>query len=35
VHVVPDPLECVVKGAGTVLDDVDRYRQVLIKKIED
>ena len=35
VHVVPDPTECVVKGAGKVLDDVDRYRQVLIKRIED
>ena len=35
VHVVPDALECVVKGAGMVLDDVERYRQVLIKRIED
>ena len=35
VHVVPDPIECVVKGAGKVLDDIDRYRQVLIKRIED
>jgi len=35
VHVVPDALECVVKGAGKVLDDIDRYRQVLIKRIED
>ncbi|MBM4404492.1 MAG: rod shape-determining protein, partial [Candidatus Cloacimonetes bacterium] len=35
VHVVPDPLECVVKGAGKVLDDIDRYREVLIKRIED
>ncbi len=35
VHVVPDALECVVKGAGKVLDDVDRYREVLIKRIED
>ncbi len=35
VHVVPDPLECVVKGAGRVLDDIDRYRKVLIKRIED
>ena len=35
VFVVPDPLECVVKGAGKVLDDVDRYREVLIKRIED
>jgi len=35
VYVVPDPLECVVKGAGKVLDDVDRYREVLIKRIED
>ncbi|HQC31773.1 MAG TPA: rod shape-determining protein MreB, partial [Candidatus Cloacimonas sp.] len=35
VHIVPDALECVVKGAGKVLDDIDRYRQVLIKRIED
>ncbi|HHV36235.1 MAG TPA: rod shape-determining protein, partial [Candidatus Cloacimonetes bacterium] len=35
VHVVPDPLVCVVRGAGMVLDDVERYRQVLIKKMED
>jgi rod shape-determining protein MreB len=35
VHVVPDALECVVKGAGKVLDDVERYREVLIKRIED
>jgi rod shape-determining protein MreB len=35
VHVVPDALECVVKGAGKVLDDVERYSEVLIKRIED
>jgi len=35
VHVVPDSLECVVKGAGKVLDDVERYSEVLVKKIED
>jgi rod shape-determining protein MreB len=35
VYVVPDALECVVKGAGKVLDELDRYRDVLIKRIED
>jgi rod shape-determining protein MreB len=35
VYVVPDALECVVKGAGKVLDELDRYREVLIKRIED
>ncbi|OQB07759.1 MAG: Rod shape-determining protein MreB [Candidatus Cloacimonetes bacterium ADurb.Bin211] len=35
VYVVPDALECVVRGAGKVLDDIDHYREVLIKRIED
>ena len=35
VYVVPDALECVVKGAGKVLDDIDHYREVIIKRIED
>ncbi len=35
VHVVPDPLLCVLKGCGRVLDNLDEYREVLIKKIED
>lgn len=35
VYVVPDSLECVVKGAGKVLDELDRFRGVLIKRIED
>lgn len=35
VHVVPDSMVCVVKGAGMVLEDIERYRQVLIKKMED
>ncbi len=35
VHVVPDPLTCVAKGSGQILDDVERYNEVLIKKIED
>ncbi|PID29177.1 MAG: rod shape-determining protein [Candidatus Cloacimonadota bacterium] len=34
VHVVPDSLTCVVKGSGMILDDIERYRDVLIKKIE-
>jgi rod shape-determining protein MreB len=35
VYVVPDALECVVRGAGKVLDDIYHYREVLIKRIED
>jgi rod shape-determining protein MreB len=35
VHVVPDPLTCVVKGSGKILDNLETYRDVLIKKIED
>lgn len=35
VHVVPDSMICVVRGAGMVLEDIERYRQVLIKKMED
>ncbi len=35
VHVVPDPLTCVVKGSGRILDNIEEYKEVLIKKIED
>ncbi len=35
VHVVPDPLTCVVKGCGKILEDIDQYREVLIKRVED
>jgi len=35
VHIMPDPLLCVLKGSGHVLDNLDDYREVLIKKIED
>lgn len=35
VHVVPDPLTCVVKGCGKILEDVEQYRDVLIKRVED
>lgn len=35
VHLVPDPLACVVKGSGKILDNLNLYREVLIKKIED
>lgn len=35
VHAVPDALTCVVRGSGKILDDIDFYRNVLIKKIED
>jgi len=35
VHVIPEPLTCVVKGSGQILDNIEEYREVLIKKIED
>ena len=35
VHVVPDPLTCVVKGSGKILDNLEEYREVLIKRVED
>jgi rod shape-determining protein MreB len=35
VHVVPNPLLCVVKGSGKILDNIDEYREVLLKKLEE
>ena len=35
VHVVPDPLTCVVRGTGKILDNLDEYKEVLIKRMED
>jgi rod shape-determining protein MreB len=35
VHVVPNPLLAVVKGSGKILDNLDEYREVLMKKIDD
>jgi rod shape-determining protein MreB len=35
VHVVTEPLTCVVKGSGMILDNLERYRNVLIKKIDE
>jgi len=35
VHAVPESLTCVVMGSGKILDNLERYREVLIKKIED
>ena len=35
VHVMPESLTCVVKGSGRILDNLDEYREVLIKKIEN
>jgi rod shape-determining protein MreB len=29
IHVDEEPLTCVVRGAGRVLDDVEKYRGVL------
>jgi len=35
VHSMPDPLKCVVRGTGKILENLDYYKDVLIKKIED
>ncbi len=35
VHVVDNPLTCVVKGCGKILDNLEHYSKVLIKKIEE
>lgn len=35
VHIVPDSLTCIVKGSGKILDNIEKYKQVLLKKIED
>ncbi|MCF7919083.1 MAG: rod shape-determining protein [Candidatus Cloacimonetes bacterium] len=35
VHVMPDALTCVVRGSGMILDNLEEYREVLIKKIEN
>ena len=34
-HVVHDPLTCVVRGTGKVLDNMEEFKDVLIKKEED
>jgi len=34
-HVINDPLTCVVKGSGQILDNIEQFKEVLIKKIED
>lgn len=34
VHVMPEALTCVVKGSGMILDNLEEYSEVLIKKIE-
>ncbi len=35
VHVFPEALTCVVKGSGKILDNLEKFREVLIKKIDD
>jgi rod shape-determining protein MreB len=35
VHVMPEALTCVVRGCGMILDNLELYREVLIKKIEN
>ena len=34
VHLMPESLKCVVKGSGMILDNLEEYKEVLIKKIE-
>ena len=34
VHLMPESLTCVVKGSGMILDNLEEYKEVLIKKIE-
>ena len=31
IHVAEDPLTCVVRGCGKILEDFDRYEKVLLK----
>ena len=31
VHIAPDPLTCVVRGSGRILDDYEKYQSVLYK----
>ena len=33
INVVEDPLTCVVLGAGKVLDDIERYEKVLLRRV--
>jgi len=35
VHIISESLTCVLKGCGRVLDNMEDFREVLIKKIED
>ena len=35
VHINSNALRCVLNGCGQVLDDLENYREVLIRKIED
>ncbi|MCD4820058.1 MAG: rod shape-determining protein [Candidatus Cloacimonetes bacterium] len=35
VHIMPSPLKCVVNGTGHILDNLEEFKEVLIKKIED
>ncbi len=35
VHIFPESLTCVLRGCGLVLDNMDEYQEVLIKKIND
>jgi len=34
VHLIPEALTCVVRGSGMIMDNLEEYKEVLIKKIE-
>ena len=35
VHVMPDPLLSIVKGSGKILDNIEEYKEVLIRKLDE
>ncbi|NTV22582.1 MAG: rod shape-determining protein [Candidatus Yonathbacteria bacterium] len=35
IHVAPDPLTCVVRGTGIILEDIDTYKDILIENEQD
>lgn len=35
IHVAPDPLTCVVRGTGIILEDIDIYKDILIENEQD
>jgi rod shape-determining protein MreB len=35
IHVAPDPLTCVVRGTGIILEDLEKYKDILIENEQD